>query len=246
MKIAYATDKGLARTDNQDYVDVFTNKVGTQLAIVADGVGGENGGDVAATMAVSHLGNQWRESEVADVVAGQRWLSEMTIAENETILNTANRYRTLRGMATTIIIAIILADQVVVANLGDSRAYLIRQGDIRQLTEDHNLAGELLRQGAITESEAADHPGRNLITRQLGVNDDVSPDVQTLALQAGDILLLTTDGMPKVLTDDQVLTTVRKEEDIAKIVSTLINETNQAGGPDNVTVLVGYQESEGQ
>ena len=244
MKIAYASDTGRVRADNQDYVGVFMNEAGAQLAIVADGVGGENGGDVAATMAVSHIGNEWQQTDIHDIVAARNWLLSQAAQENETILTTSNRYRTWRGMATTLVIAVILVDQLVIANLGDSRAYLIREGHLRQLTVDHNLASELVRRGAITEDEAVKHPGRHVITRQLGVTEEAEPDVFEFATRPGDMLVLTTDGMPKHVSDEEILAKINDAPTITDAVAELISATNEAGGSDNVTVLIGRQESE--
>jgi len=244
MKIAYASDKGRVRADNQDYVGVFINQVGAQLAIVADGVGGQSGGDVAATMAVSHIGNEWQHTTIQSVADAKVWLANQANQENDTILTVSNRYRTLHGMATTVVVAIILANQVVIANLGDSRAYLIRQGHMKQLTVDHNLASELLRQGAITPDEALEHPGRHVITRQLGVNEETNPEFFDMLIREGDLLLLTTDGMAKHLQDDSILHTLLAAGNITDAVTNLILATNEAGGSDNVTVLIGQQESE--
>ncbi len=244
MKIAYASDTGRMRAENQDYVSVFINQSGAQLAIVADGVGGQNGGDVAATMAVSHIGNQWQQSTINTVETAKQWLIEQVNNENDTIVKTAQRYRTLNGMATTLVIAVILANQLIIANIGDSRAYVIRQRQMRQLTVDHNLANELLQEGAITEDEAVTHPGRHLITRQLGVTDDSKPDLFTINLYPDDYVLMTTDGMPKHVSDENILQTVLSANDIADAVTKLITSTNNAGGSDNVTVLIGHQESE--
>lgn len=244
MKIAYASDTGRMRAENQDYVSVFINQSGAQLAIVADGVGGQNGGDVAATMAVSHIGNQWQQSTIETVETAKQWLIEQINNENDTIVKTAQRYRTLNGMATTLVIAVILANQLIIANIGDSRAYVIRQRQMRQLTVDHNLANELLQEGAITEDEAVTHPGRHLITRQLGVTDDSKPDLFAINLYPDDYVLMTTDGMPKHVSDENILQTVLSANDIADAVTKLITNTNNAGGSDNVTVLIGHQESE--
>ena len=137
-----------------------------------------------------------------------------------------------------------MANQLIIANIGDSRAYVIRQRQMRQLTVDHNLANELLQEGAITEDEAVTHPGRHLITRQLGVTDDSKPDLFAINLYPDDYVLMTTDGMPKHVSDENILQTVLSANDIADAVTKLITNTNNAGGSDNVTVLIGHQESE--
>ncbi|KRN75043.1 hypothetical protein IV73_GL000801 [Weissella kandleri] len=245
MRLAFATDTGTERAENQDYVDVFVNQKGLQLAIVADGVGGQNAGDVAATMAVSHIGNDWTKTNFDQVSTVRAWLVEQTIQENQEILKTANRYKTLQGMATTLVIAVILPDALVIANLGDSRAYLLRRDSILQLTQDHNLASELLRKGAITSEEAADHPGRHMITRQLGATEAANPDIQDMRIKEGDLLLLTTDGLGKALTDHEIIQIIQQADSISKAVASLITTANQQGTPDNVTALLGIQEGVG-
>lgn len=244
MKIAYASDTGRMRTDNQDYVSVFINRSGIQLAIVADGVGGQNGGDVAATMAVSHIGNQWEQARITTVDDAKQWLVNHINSENDTIVQTAQRYHTLNGMATTLVVAVIFANEMVVANIGDSRAYVIRQKQMRQLTTDHNLANELLQEGAITQDEAVTHPGRHLITRQLGVTEDSKADLFAISIQPDDYILMTTDGMPKHISDEEILQIILAAPEISQAVTQLITLTNGAGGSDNVTVLIGHQESE--
>lgn len=244
MKIAYASDTGRMRTDNQDYVSVFINQSGIQLAIVADGVGGQNGGDVAATMAVSHIGNQWEQARITTVDDAKQWLVNHINSENDTIVQTAQRYHTLNGMATTLVVAVIFANEMVVANIGDSRAYVIRQKQMRQLTTDHNLANELLQEGAITQDEAVTHPGRHLITRQLGVTEDSKADLFAISIQPDDYILMTTDGMPKHISDEEILQIILAAPEISQAVTQLITLTNDTGGSDNVTVLIGHQESE--
>ncbi|MDR3241982.1 MAG: Stp1/IreP family PP2C-type Ser/Thr phosphatase [Lactobacillaceae bacterium] len=245
MKLAFATDRGTMRAENQDYVDVFVNQEGLQLAIVADGVGGQNAGDVAATMAVSHIGNDWINTHIVTVEDVKTWLFEQTEQENKTILKTANRYRTLRGMATTLVVAVILPDSLVIANLGDSRAYLLRRDSILQLTQDHNLASELLRRGAITSEEAQHHPGRHMITRQLGASREAKPDVVDMKIEEGDLLLLTTDGIGKAISDQAIVKIIQESDNISTAVAKLIAIANDHGTPDNLTVLLGIQEGNG-
>ncbi|MBX4172679.1 Stp1/IreP family PP2C-type Ser/Thr phosphatase [Weissella viridescens] len=244
MKIAYATDTGRVRADNQDYVGAFKNQLGVQLAIVADGVGGEQAGDVASNMAVSHLGNAWRQATVQTIAEAKTWIVQAIQQENATILETAGRYRTLEGMATTIVLAVIFPDQICFGNLGDSRAYMLRNAQLFQITEDHNLAQELVRAGSMTPDEASANGGRNVLTRQLGVNEETEIDLFDFALQPGDEILLTTDGLVKHLSDQVIYDTLTQVSSMTEAVSQLIQQTNEAGGSDNVTVLLGYQESE--
>ncbi|MDR3190294.1 MAG: Stp1/IreP family PP2C-type Ser/Thr phosphatase [Lactobacillaceae bacterium] len=246
MKLAFATDKGTQRADNQDYVDVFVNHKGLQLALVADGVGGANAGDVAATMAVSHIGNDWTSTKISQAAEVKQWLIDHTARENKMILNAASRYKSLQGMATTIVVAVILPSRLIIANIGDSRAYLLRRDNMLQLTQDHNLASELLRRGAITTDEAAAHPGRHLITRQLGASVDAKPDIREIIVESGDLLLLTTDGLGKAVSEEEIIHTIHGADSITESVAKLIATANAHGSSDNVTVLLGYQEGEEQ
>lgn len=246
MKISYATDIGRVRTNNQDYVGVYMNQFGAQLAIVADGVGGSRGGDVASNMLVSELGARWQTTDFADASEAHEWVSIETSEANDHIVAASKESENLEGMATTMVLAAIFEKTILVANIGDSRAYLIRDGELHQVTEDHNLAAELLKNGAITEAEVEVHPGRNVITRQLGLDDTVKLDMFGIDLEPDDILLLTTDGMLKHLTEDHVMASIQSSADLSAIVEQLILDTNAAGGTDNVTVLLGHQESEVQ
>ncbi|AIG65261.1 Stp1/IreP family PP2C-type Ser/Thr phosphatase [Weissella tructae] len=245
MKISYATDIGRVRTNNQDYVGVYMNQFGAQLAIVADGVGGSRGGDVASTMLVSELGQLWQATEFVNASDAHEWISQQTVEVNHHIVEASKQSANLEGMATTMVLAAIFEKSVLIANIGDSRAYLIRQQVLHQITEDHNMAAELLKEGAITEAEVEVHPGRNVITRQLGLDDMVDLDMYGVDLEPDDLLLLTTDGMLKHVPETQIMDVIQQSDDLSASVEQLILDTNAAGGTDNVTVLLGHQESEG-
>jgi len=244
MKISYATDIGRVRTNNQDYVGVYMNEYGAQLAIVADGVGGSRGGDVASNMLVSELGERWQSTDFENASDAYDWISTETSVANDHIVAVSKQSENLEGMATTMVLAAIFEKTILIANIGDSRAYLIRQHELHQITEDHNMAAELLKNGTITEEEVHVHPGRNVITRQLGLDDTVNLDMFGVNLEPNDILLLTTDGMLKHVSEAHVLATISQSEDLSTAVEQLILDTNAAGGTDNVTVLLGQQESE--
>lgn len=246
MKISYATDIGRVRTNNQDYVGVYMNQFGAQLAIVADGVGGSRGGDVASNMLVTDLGERWQKTDFSSANEAHEWISLETSEANDHIVEVSKQSENLEGMATTMVLAAIFEKSALIANIGDSRAYLIRQNVLHQITEDHNLAAELLKQGAITEEEVEVHPGRNVITRQLGLDDMVNLDLFGVELEPDDLLLLTTDGMLKHLSEETVMDTIKENSDLSASVEQLILQTNAAGGTDNVTVLLGHQESEDQ
>lgn len=238
MKIAFKTDIGKAREENQDYVGVFKNLDKLTFAIVADGIGGHQGGDVASSMAVSHIGRHFEETSFDTPLMAVQWLSSEVRDENAQIIAKAEQFTDLHGMGTTLVAAIIFDDQMIVANIGDSRGYLNRDGKLSQLTEDHSLVNELVKRGAITEDEARTHPQKNIITRTLGISDDADIDVNLYKFKDKDRLLLCTDGLSNMVENDQMLSVLESDTSTDQKCEQLINDANQAGGPDNITVLI--------
>lgn len=244
MKIAYKSDIGKLRKTNQDFVGTFINKLGYKFAVVADGVGGQAAGDVASAMAVLHLGNQWELSQIDTPLAAREWLINQVKAENSAILEASERFRDLKGMATTLVAVMLFDDELIFANIGDSRGYILHNGEFKQLTVDHSLVNELLMTGQISEEAAKLHPNRNVITRWLGVNDDAVLDVIKYHAQAGDVIMLSTDGLTKFVSDKQIALILQKKISLEERVDSLIKHANAAGGRDNITVLLIEREEE--
>ncbi|KIS03441.1 Stp1/IreP family PP2C-type Ser/Thr phosphatase [Paucilactobacillus wasatchensis] len=238
MEIAYQTDIGQEREDNQDYVGVFTNQERLTFAIVADGIGGHQGGDVASSMAVSHIGYHFEQTAFENPMQAVQWLSSEVRDENEKIIDKSNQFKDLKGMGTTMVAAIFFDDQMVVANIGDSRGYLRRNGELHQLTEDHSLVNELVKRGEITEQEAKTHPQKNIITRTLGISPDADIDINLYQLEPDDQLLLCTDGLTNMLDNQQLESVLQGSQSLQEKCQQLIKLANQAGGPDNITVLI--------
>lgn len=246
MEIAYQTDIGQERKDNQDYVGVFHNQDKMTFAIVADGIGGHQGGDVASSMAVSHIGYHFEKTTFDNSMEIVRWLSEQVKVENDQIIKKATQFKDLQGMGTTVVAAVFFEDQIIVANIGDSRGYLARKGSFDQLTEDHSLVNELVKKGAITKKEAQNHPQKNIITRTLGISAEADIDVNLYHLQANDQLLLCTDGLSNVVSNDSMSAVLQEQIDVKEKCSKLIKMANQAGAPDNVTVLIAENSQEAE
>lgn len=238
MEIAYQTDIGQEREDNQDYVGVFTNQDQLTFAIVADGIGGHQGGDVASSMAVSHIGYHFEQTTFKNPVDAVKWLSDQVQIENGKIIDKSNQFKDLNGMGTTMVAAIFFDDQMVVANIGDSRGYLRRNGELNQLTEDHSLVNELVKRGVITEQEAKTHPQKNIITRTLGISPDADIDINLYQLESSDQLLLCTDGLSNMVSNQQLDGVLKSDQTLAEKCQQLIKMANEAGGPDNITVLI--------
>lgn len=238
MEVAFRTAIGKQRADNQDYVDVFTNQAGQHLALVADGIGGHQGGDVASAMAVSHLGHDFELTAWTTTAAASQWLSQQITMENHSIIEKSNQFADLNGMGTTLVAVVYFTDEVVIASIGDSRAYLLRDGQLRQLTEDHSLVNELVKRGEISRQAARHHPQKNVIIRSLGISNDANFDLNTYPLVLNDQLLLCTDGLTNMVDDQQIATVLESTQPLEAKCDQLIELANAAGGLDNISVLI--------
>ncbi|WP_054777215.1 Stp1/IreP family PP2C-type Ser/Thr phosphatase [Lacticaseibacillus saniviri] len=241
MEIAYQTDVG-KRLNNQDYVGVFTNQQGATLALVADGMGGHRGGDVASEMAVSHIGYAFEKTQATEIEAVVKWLIYELQQENERILEKSQQYEDLSGMGTTIVAVLISGTRFLVANIGDSRAYLYRNRRLMQITEDHSLVNELVKNGELTAEEAERFPQKNVITRSLGVSSNVDADVTIYDFDADDALLLCSDGLTNMVSDAEISAVLATDQPLQSKAEALIDMANAAGGLDNITALIVHQE----
>lgn len=239
IETAYASSIGRIRKRNQDFVRVFKNKSDVTLAIVCDGMGGHQGGDVASTMAVSHLGHNFISTDFTEAKIARKWLEVQLNAENETILKTADRFPDLNGMGTTVVLAFAFENEALIAHLGDSRAYSYADGKFLQLTQDHSLVNELVKMGQITKEQAKHHPQKNIITQALGVSSTIDPEFADLSLSEETIILLCTDGLTNSLSDPQIQQILAtKDLSLKDRCNKLINEANRLGGGDNITVCL--------
>lgn len=238
MQIEYQSDVGRRRNTNQDYASVFTNQEGIKLAILADGMGGHRAGDIASQMAVLNLGNAWEEQDLTDEEKIAQWFIQAIQEENALIYQRGQEQPEYNGMGTTIVAAALSEERFTIAHVGDSRAYLIRDGKIIQLTEDHSLVNELVKSGEISEEMAVNHPRKNILTRSVGMPGTVEVDVSTYIWQLKDRLLLCSDGLTNMLSEEMIETIVNQEGTLSDKVTELINQANEAGGADNITVLL--------
>jgi PPM family protein phosphatase len=227
------TDVGRGRPENEDshLVDPEDG-----LYAVADGMGGHRAGEVASATAIDALKTAF--------LGGQR-LDQAVSAANAAVFARAAQDAALRGMGTTLT-AIALEDSTaLLGHVGDSRAYLMREGAVTQVTEDHSLVEQLVREGRLTPEEAQNHPQRAIITRALGIDPDVQVDTYRIDLKPGDRLLICSDGLTNMLSDDTIAQTLRRHADPQQAADTLVDMANQAGGDDNITVVLVDALSEG-
>ena len=238
MQIKYRTDIGKRRQSNQDAVAVFSNQKNLHLAIVADGMGGHQAGDVASHLIISGLGEDWQKTELETSQEIIQWILQHIQRENDDIFEKGRQNPTQIGMGTTIVAVVTLEKSVVLSHVGDSRCYLIRQGQIKQVTDDHSLVNELVKTGEITPEMANHHPRKNILVRSIGVPGTVETDVTELDIEPGDKLLLCSDGLSNMLTDDEILHIIETSPDLDVALNQLVQQANQAGGFDNITALI--------
>jgi PPM family protein phosphatase len=221
------TDVGRVRAANEDSF-VIDDTAG--VFAVADGMGGHQAGEVASATAIDAL-----RTGLAD----GRPIDEAIVDANTAVVARASEDPGLRGMGTTLTAAVVGDDQVlVIGHVGDSRAYLLRAGDLERLTADHSVVAELIAAGQLTEAEAEIDPRRAMITRALGIDVDVEVDVIPVALTVGDRLLFCSDGLTTMLRDDAIAEVLRTQADRARAAQELVEAANDAGGVDNITVLL--------
>lgn len=229
------TDQGRVRSSNQD---AFLVDNDYSVWVVADGMGGHAGGDVASRLAVERIA----ELVVGDIQDPVRWLQDAVRTANDAIRQEAVKRPALNNMGTTLVALTISPQtgQAVVAHVGDSRAYVFRRGALSQLTRDHTAVEESVRKGLLTPEEALTHPYRHVLSRALGPEREIEPDIGTHHLEAGDLVLLCTDGLTKMLRDEEIGAILASRATPEGLCRALIAEANRRGGEDNVTtVLVG-------
>ncbi|WP_125565100.1 Stp1/IreP family PP2C-type Ser/Thr phosphatase [Companilactobacillus insicii] len=238
MDYALLTDVGKLRENNQDYVNVFKNKRGIVFGIVADGMGGHRGGDVASDMAVSHLGHNFEESEITDLEDLREWVLKEISKENDRIVSVSNQFDDLNGMGTTMVGVFFVGEKMMVVNVGDSRCYVYHDDELKQLSVDHSLVHELLETGQISPEEAENHPQKNIITQTLGVSQTVQPRVKNFDIINDSIILLCTDGLTNMVPEDEIKSVLTQKIGLEAKCHILIDKANQAGGRDNITALL--------
>lgn len=236
MKTFSMTDVGRAREMNQDFVFTSERPVGNlpNLFIVADGMGGHNAGDYASRYATEIIVKEIMECQEKEPAAIFRLAIER--ANHELVLKAAKEIRLL-GMGTTAVLAAFWEDHLWVANVGDSRLYILND-EIRQVTRDHSLVAEMVRRGELEKEAARVHPDKNIITRAIGATDEVAVDIFEVVLEPGTQVLMCSDGLTNMIEDEQILAIVKSQRDLVEQVEKLVEKANDYGGKDNITVIM--------
>ena len=237
MRVYSSTDVGQKRKMNQDYVFVCDGPVGNlpNLFVVADGMGGHNAGDYASSHAVQILVDEIRGDADFNPIKVIRHAIETA---NTEIIEQAQKDEHLRGMGTTMVVSTIVGHYAYIANVGDSRLYVI-QDHIRQVTKDHSLVQEMVRMGELKPEEARNHPDKNIITRALGAERTVDIDFFDLKLEPGSTILMCSDGLSNMVEDQKLEEVILKPDtELAEKGEILIREANHNGGKDNIAIVL--------
>lgn len=240
IELHAAVDPGRARSNNEDSV---ATDDGVSLAVLADGMGGYNAGEVASEMATrlirDHMAN-WAAAagDPRDEPAVRSALAAAAQAANRAVLDAAQAQAEYAGMGTTLVLALFGQDKVWIGHIGDSRAYRLRAGRLEQLSRDHSLLQEQIDAGLLSEEEAAYSMHRNLVTRAVGVEPDVLLEIHSHHLQVGDLLLLCSDGLSDMLPDAAIAQVMRTHDTLPETAQALVEAANAAGGRDNISVIL--------
>ncbi|MDQ4145938.1 MAG: Stp1/IreP family PP2C-type Ser/Thr phosphatase, partial [Actinomycetota bacterium] len=229
LSIGAQSDVGRVREGNED-----SFLVDEPLFVVADGMGGHLAGDVASSTAVDVILNKSATASAED----PETLADLIRSANSAIWDKAHANPTLRGMGTTCTLVLLHENRAHIAHVGDSRAYLLRDGRLQQITEDHTLVARMVKEGRLQPEEAEHHPQRSIITRALGVDAEVEVDLDSLEVQPGDRLMLCSDGLSSMIDHDSIATALKEQAAPQDAADELIKRANDAGGEDNITVVV--------
>jgi protein phosphatase len=241
MEINARTEVGLVREQNEDS---FLSCVKRGLMVVADGMGGHLAGEIASQLAVRVFDRGIGSNDGS--VNPRDLLKKLAQEANQEIFSYASSNPGCEGMGTTLTAALVYHQRVFLVHVGDSRAYLIRPGKIRRITADHSVVEELLRWGAISEEEALHHPYRNMLTRALGTETTVKLDLIEETFHPGDYLLLCTDGLTNLVTDQEIYAMVEHSLSIQMSLDKMVDLALSRGGQDNITVVLGQLDYRGE
>jgi len=238
-----ATDKGLIRSNNEDSFRVYSNNGDFPIAfILADGMGGHKKGELASSIAVDYslerISNEIHSLESVDAVS--EFLKDIFEKSNVKVYLGSLEDENNKGMGTTLTIAVIFEDTLIIGHMGDCRAYLLRKNSFMRITVDHTLVQELVDTNKISPEQAIKHPKRHVLTRALGVPEYMTAEIYTISLEKNDKLILSSDGLHSFVSESIIKSVIKKEKNPADAAQLLVNYANSSGGEDNVTVIAAY------
>lgn len=242
MRAFSVSDKGPVRRENQDHAEAVSLRAPrATVLLVCDGMGGANSGALASTLAAGAYLERLRSllsGSKKNAVLAPLWMRDACTAANEAVFSRAAADSADAGMGTTLVSAVVVGHRAEVINVGDSRAYLIRDKALEQITHDHSVVAEMVERGELTPEQALHHPNRNLITRAVGVDQTVDSDLFSLRLRRGDRLLLCSDGLSNTLSEEELLQLSCAGRSAKKVCHALVNRALEKGARDNVSAAI--------
>ncbi len=236
MEYSYLTDPGKVRDHNEDSVTVIKNSSGEILLAVADGMGGHRGGEIASSIAISHIGKRFAEiSSLGNKEDAINWIKDVVSEANVQIYKYTNENPESAGMGTTLVLAVLTNQFLLFGNIGDSSGYVLKNERIHKITTDHTLVNLLVKSGELTEEEAKDHPRKNVLMRALGATTKVEMDIFDVERDV-DGIMLCSDGLTNMLDDEQISKVLCENTSVEEKLKKLIIKSNNRGGTDNISV----------
>ena len=244
MKYNYLTDPGKVRERNEDSVIIVENAAGEVLMCVADGMGGHKDGEVASSIAITHISKRFKEiSSVGNKEDAVNWIQSTVSEANAQIFKYVAEHPESKGMGTTVVLAILTSTFLMFGNIGDSSGYVIKNKKLHKVTIDHTLVNLLVKSGELTEEEAKEHPRKNVLMKALGATTTVDIDIFNVELGV-DGVMLCSDGLTNMLTETQITKVLNADNSIEEKLNKLIFKCNNRGGNDNISVALLYKEAE--
>jgi len=239
VDVQFITDRGKIRETNEDAVGVFYNSSNQLLAIVADGMGGHQAGEVASEFAVSFIKEKWENTkEIHSENEAEQWLEAKIEQMNTYIYERSLANPDYEGMGTTIVISICTVEYFTIGHVGDSRCYFLDDNQFQLMTDDHSYVNELVRWGEISPDDAEQHPRKNVLLRVIGTEETVNADIKTFTWKKGNKVCLCSDGLTNKVADNEIEEMLRNKETDEKNLTALTNLANERGGEDNISIIV--------
>ncbi len=246
MKSFYLTDAGMVRDHNEDSVIIVKNDEGSYLMAIADGMGGHSAGEVASSIAISHLGKHFKESfRGMSKVDAVNWVRDVVDEVNTLIFQYEKSHPESKGMGTTLVLSILTKDYLLFGNVGDSSGFVMKDNKLHKVTYDHTLVNLLVSAGELTKEEASVHPKKNVLMKALGASLDIDVDIFDCDMDVTEILL-SSDGLTGMLDREQIEKVLLGEGSIEDKVIKLIQKANNRGGTDNISVAYLVRDEEGE
>lgn len=237
MKACYMTDAGRIRSHNEDSVTILKNASDEYLLVVADGMGGHRKGEVASSLVVSHLGKRFNDTpSIGTKLDAVNWLNDNINEVNKEILEFGEKNEDSKGLGTTVVAALLTKSYLIFGNIGDSSGFVVKHNKLYKVTKDHTLVNLLVDAGNLTADEAKTHPKKNVLMKALGASEKAELDIFDVDMES-DAILLCSDGLTNMLTEEQIEKVLIDEElDAEEKVEKLIRKSNARGGNDNISV----------